>query len=93
MHSRQVQITNPMGVHARPAARIAGCARGFESEIHLRISDGRSADAKSIMSIMMLALRTGTLLEIRAEGPDEEIAVTTLVDLVEETVNHEESAG
>ena len=54
MKELQITVTNSLGIHARPASLIVQTAMKFKSASTL-IKDGASADAKSIMSVMMLA--------------------------------------
>ena len=77
------------GIHARPAARIAACARQFESTAELSIG-GRSASARSPIALMLLDARQGAKLSIAAEGPDSKAAVEALKAFLETA--EEESA-
>ena len=82
MTSRTVTVSNPLGLHARAAAKFVHLASRFESQIRV----GRAAkmmDGKSIMGILLLAAARGTALTISAEGTDEAAAVDALVQLVE----------
>ena len=74
-------IVNKLGLHARAAAKLIDLASGFESRIRM-YRDGREADAKSIMQVMMLAASKGTDLEVAAQGPDAAEAVTAIERLV-----------
>jgi phosphocarrier protein HPr len=79
---RSVEVTNPLGLHARAAARFVHLATRFNSQI--RVSrDSKMMDGKSIMGILLLAAARGTKLTISADGPDETTAVDSLVQLVE----------
>jgi len=78
---REARIINSLGLHARPAAQIVRLAATFTSHIELE-KDDLSVNAKSIMGVMMLAAESGSTLRIRADGEDEERAVSALVDLV-----------
>lgn len=78
---RVVQITNRLGLHARPAAMFAEIAGGYQSAIRVT-KDGFEADAKSVLSVMMLAAERGSTLEITAEGEDAEKAVESLASLI-----------
>ena len=71
-------VTNPLGVHARPAALIVQTASRFESEISL-VKDGRRVNGKSMLGVMTLAAEMGSVVTIRAEGPDEVAAVAAIV--------------
>lgn len=84
-----VQIINKLGLHARAATRLVNEASAFESSIFICRGE-QQADAKSIMSIMMLAASQGTNLEIVADGKDEEIALRSLIELIENRFGEEE---
>ncbi len=78
---RSVQIANRNGLHARPAAEIVKTAARFRSEITIARED-LEVNGKSIMGVMMLAAEYGTLLRLRAEGPDAEEAVETIAQVI-----------
>ena len=82
MTTATATVKNELGVHARPAALFVQLASRFASEIFLAKS-GVEVNGKSIMGVMMLAAERGATLEIRAQGSDEERAVTELAALVE----------
>jgi phosphocarrier protein len=77
----EVRVCNIPGIHARPAAELVKYAAQFNSEIFLE-ANGLTINAKSIMGVMMLAAVTGTILKIRAVGPDEKEAVDGVVTLI-----------
>ena len=81
MIERTATVTNPLGVHARPAAQLVKLSNSFESDIHL-VKDGVPVNGKSIMGVMMLAAECGSTITVRAEGSDAEAAVTALVELI-----------
>lgn len=83
MFEKEITVTNRLGLHARPAARVVQTASGFKSEIRLR-RDDLEVNAKSIMGVMMLAAEMGSRVLIRAEGEDEAQAVEALVNLFQE---------
>ena len=79
MVERTFTVTGQLGLHARAAAKVVRVASCFESSLRLeRKEGGRSADAKSILSVLMLAASCGTQLRAVAEGPDEEKAIDEL---------------
>ena len=82
MVSRSATIRNETGVHARPAAVFVKLANKFPCEIFVE-KDGQRINGKSIMGLMMLALRRDTRIMVIAEGEKEEEAVTALCALVE----------
>lgn len=75
-------ICNPLGLHARPAAELVKVASRFRSRVKLCLGEDE-VDGKSIMGVMMLAAPRGSELVVRADGDDEEAAVTAIVRLVE----------
>ena len=78
---RTIEIVNKLGLHARAAAKLIELALGFESRIRI-CREGREADAKSIMRVMMLAASKGTSIEVVAHGDDAVEAVEAIERLV-----------
>jgi phosphocarrier protein len=76
-----VTIRNPLGLHARAAAKFVHTAGRFAARVRVSRGD-RVMDGKSIMGLLLLAASIGTTLTITADGPDEEDAMTALCDLV-----------
>ena len=77
-----VTIVNPLGLHARAAAKFVHVASGFASSI--RVARGaRDIDGKSIMGLLLLSAARGTSITIAAEGADEREALSALCALVE----------
>lgn len=82
MIEKRVTVTNRLGLHARAAARLVHTANRFQSILRLqRVDDSLSADAKSILSVLMLAAARGTELSATAEGADETDAIAALAEL------------
>lgn len=81
MPSKELTISNKLGIHARPAAQFVKMASQFKAEIRVE-KDGEEVDGKSIMGLMMLAAGHGSILNVVAEGSDAEDALTALADLV-----------
>ena len=81
MPERTVQIVNKNGLHARPAAEIVKLAAKFQSEITIARED-LDVNGKSIMGVMMLAAEHGSMIILRAEGPDADQALEALATLV-----------
>ena len=76
-----VTIVNPLGLHARAAARFVHRAAGFKSAIRVGRGD-REIDGKSIMGLLLLSAAQGCDITITADGSDEQLAVSTLCGLV-----------
>lgn len=67
-----VRVINPLGLHARAAARLVRLAGAFKSTIIIKRADNSAiADAKSILSVLTLGASTKTVLEIKVAGEDE----------------------
>jgi phosphotransferase system HPr (HPr) family protein len=87
----RVTIVNRLGLHARAAAKLVRAAGSFQSSLRLvRLSPDVSADAKSILSVLMLAASRGTELRIIAEGADEQAALDALCRLISGGFGEEE---
>ncbi len=89
MVERQIKVTNSLGVHARPAAKIVQAANQFKSEIRL-ITRGAQADAKSILNVLMLGATFDTPITISASGVDESEAVDSIAALFTQKFNEEQ---
>ena len=91
MIARKLTVKARLGLHARAAARLVRVANGFQSNVSLRRADGErtpaeaasgeGVDAKSILSVLMLAATCGTQLEACADGVDEEAAISAIDEL------------
>jgi len=77
----RVKLILPHGLHARPAARLGECARGFEAEIHILHGDKRG-DARSTVALLALGTRLGDELVVQARGSDAEAALAAIVALL-----------
>ena len=70
-------ITDPLGMHARPAGMLVKAVAGYASKITVTAPTG-TADAKRLMALMRLAAKQGMELTVTIEGADEEKAATEL---------------
>ena len=79
--STEATVTLPPDVdlHARPAAQFVRAAMGFRARIAVGAYE-REVDAKSLLSVLSLGARRGTVLRLRAEGDDAALAVGALAD-------------
>lgn len=80
MKNADILIINKLGLHARAAAKLVQFSSQFDAEISLK-KGAESADAKSIMEVLMLAGTKDTQLVLIAEGNDEESAVDEITRL------------
>ncbi len=74
-------IINKRGLHARASAKLVEAAARFKSQITVS-KDGTSVDARSIMGLMMMGAGVGSQIELCAEGPDAEDAMTAILALI-----------
>lgn len=83
MLEKNVKIINPLGLHARAAAQLVRLASTFESDIKLiRLDNQIFADAKSILSVLTLAANKGTELTLKIIGEDENEALQSVEELI-----------
>lgn len=78
----RVLVVNELGLHARPAAKIAQVAQSFEAEVALRAGDAE-VDAKSILDILTLSAAKGAEVQVTAAGQDAPKAVRAICALFE----------
>ena len=81
MTSCSAAIVNPLGLHARAAARFVHVAAGFSSSIRVG-RGGREIDGKSIMGLLLLSAAQGSEITITADGGDEQQAIEALCALI-----------
>ena len=82
MYVKEVRVENQVGLHARPATFFIQKANEFKSSIWVE-KDERRVNAKSLLGVLSLGLVGGTDIRIIADGLDEQLAVDSLVRLVE----------
>ncbi|MDO8893881.1 HPr family phosphocarrier protein [Nitrosomonas sp.] len=83
MQTREVEIVNKLGLHARASAKLTKLASQFKCEVWAT-KNNRRVNAKSIMGVMTLAANKGSRIQIETTGDDEVEAMTALVALVED---------
>jgi len=88
MPSREVTVTNKLGIHARPAAQFVKISSKYNCDIRVE-KDGEEVDGKSIMGLMMLAAGHNSTLIISAEGENADDAITELTSLVDRKFEEE----
>lgn len=84
----KLQIQNQAGLHARPAAMFSQKATSFKSNIMI-LKDGKTANAKSIISVMGLGVKKGETILVTIEGSDAAEASTALQKMVAEKFGEE----
>jgi phosphocarrier protein len=81
MISEKVTITNPSGLHLRPAGLLCKEALQFKSIIMIQ-KNGSMSNAKSVLSVLGACVKNGDQVTIACEGPDEEAALAHIVELI-----------
>lgn len=82
MISREIEIINKLGLHARASAKLTQLAARYKCEVWMTRND-RRVNAKSIMGVMMLAAGKGSVVTLDTEGSDEQECMDALVQLIE----------
>ncbi len=81
MITRNVEITNPIGLHASPASFFIQQACSFQSTIWVEKGD-RKVNAKSLLGVLSMGIRQGETVTLIADGADEKAALDGLIDLL-----------
>ena len=89
MLQKTTTIINKLGLHARAAAHFVTQASLFETEIHLQ-RNNQNVNGKSIMGVMMLAAAKGSEIELIIDGADENQAMQSLLELIENRFGEDE---
>ena len=82
----ETQIINRLGLHARAAAQLVRMANEYCSEVSL-IKSGQTANAKTIMEVLMIGAAQGDELMVQANGEDEKEAITAITQLIGDRFN------
>ncbi|WP_036300888.1 HPr family phosphocarrier protein [Methylotenera sp. L2L1] len=89
MISKELEIINKLGLHARASTKLTQAAGKFASEVWIT-RNGRRVNAKSIMGVMMLAAAQGSIVTLEASGADESNAIDALVALINSRFGEDE---
>ena len=81
MRRKTVRVVNPLGFHARAAAKFVAAASKFSAQITVVFKD-KEMDGKSILGLLLLSAPCGATIQIRAGGADEKEAIAALASLV-----------
>lgn len=77
------KITDPIGIHARPAGALAKKAAELDSTVTI-IKDGKSADTRRLMALMQLGIKEGDTIIVRTDGGNEVKNSRILLEFLEE---------
>ena len=82
MVSKELKITNPTGLHLRPAGNLCKEAMRYKSKVTFNYG-GNIANAKSVLSVLGACIKTGDVITLICEGDDEEEALENLAAYIE----------
>ena len=89
MIEKKLEIINKLGLHARAATKLANLALNYECAIKVTYNE-REIDAKSIMSLMLLAAAKGSEIIVNANGADEAEAMQSIETLINNRFDEDE---
>ena len=81
MQQREVTIVNRLGLHARPAVKLVSLCSKYVSSVVL-VVNGRRAEGRRLIAILLLSAAMGTQVSIRVQGPDELEAIEAVTRLI-----------
>jgi phosphocarrier protein NPr len=86
--AKTVTIVNQLGLHARAATKLAQLCQKFDAKIELQ-QEGRTADASSVLALLMLASSKGKNVDVVTHGNQAETALAAVVELIESGFDEE----
>lgn len=78
----EVEVKNPLGLHTRPATNIVKVLQKTDSKVNFTYKN-RTVNAKSILSILLLAATRNSIIEVSIEGEDAELVKQKLIEVIE----------
>jgi phosphocarrier protein len=81
MQQRSLKIVNRLGLHARAAAKLVTMCTHFASDVVI-VANGRRANARHMIAVLLLAAGMGVQVSVEADGPDEIEAITAVTRLI-----------
>ena len=89
MVQKKITVKNKLGLHARAAVKLVNLANRFISSVTIE-KDGNIIDGKSVLGTLTLAATKGSSITLRITGKDEEIALESLVALINDKFHEDE---
>lgn len=81
MVTKEVMVSNPKGLHARPATLLVRKAASFKSDIGIEYM-GKKANIKSLIGILSLGVGPNNIVNVIANGADEKLALEEIISLI-----------
>ena len=82
--SQKITIKNPTGLHLRPAGNLCKEAMKFKSKVNCRYDEQKTANAKSVLSVLGACIKSGAEIELICDGEDEAEALEYLIQYIED---------
>ncbi len=86
MIREKINITASEGLHARPAAALVKSCSKMDSNIHIKFGE-KSCNAKSMMAVLKMGIKKGSLIEIEIDGGDESNNMQTVMNFINREIN------
>mgnify|MGYP000046678312 FL=1 len=84
MLKQTILVDSPLGIHLRPATAMCDQAIKYKSKISFNYGDGKTANAKSVISILASSVKCGQEIVLEADGEDEEEAINAVAQAFKE---------
>ncbi|MDR2406038.1 MAG: HPr family phosphocarrier protein [Deltaproteobacteria bacterium] len=82
MITQEVLITNPTGLHARPAHKFIKLVKSFKSEVFIQSGENETK-CDSIIKLLLLSVKPGSMVTVKVDGEDEQVALPAIVEFLE----------
>ena len=86
MVSEKIIVDSPLGIHLRPAGAICDAAQKFKCEVTIQCGEMKTANAKSVLSLLAAGVKCGNEIIVKCEGSDEEDALQAVVNALKESL-------
>ena len=86
MKTFEYTITDPVGIHARPAGLLVQAVKALDSKVTLTNKDGKSADGKKLLAVMGLGIKQGDTVTVTVDGGNEDASVEELEKFLKENL-------
>ena len=86
MVSEKIMVDCPLGIHLRPAGAMCDTAIKYQSEITFEYKSGKTANAKSILSILAAGVKCGDEIILKCYGDDENEALQAVAEALKESL-------
>ena len=93
MIRQKVTITNPTGLHLRPAGMFCNIASRYKCKVEFMYNDDTAANAKSVLSVLGACVKSGDEIELICDGEDEKEAMDAMVSAIEDGLGESDWDG